>query len=659
MPLNLKILDEACTGCIKGYANKHRLGKGDTFSIRCNGIPTNYVSVNTARILGNESSASATALLDPVTWAGEMLDWHCLDPDGSIWARKNPNEYSKQMEVNPERKSKYHRPYQATMLRCSSRRKLFRIGRQAGKTETLIVSIIFHLFTNSNFKIILITPFQAQIELIFGRIRELIESNDQLANSIRRRVSAPQHTIELFNGSYIKGFTAGTRSGGNADSVRGQTADMLVFDEADYLAPADMDSALAVITNAPDATVWMSSTPTGKRERFYETSNSRLYKEFHYPSQVNPNWTPELEATFREQLTSIGYEHEILAEFGTQEQGVFQVGYVEAAEAEYKYADMRPDHRWHYAIGVDWNDTKIGTTMVVTGFNPTTNKFMIVERKTVSRDGWTQLSACHNIAELNRKWRPFAIYVDQGYGATQIEVLRKFALEARTNKEKGPNHMDAKLLNVLKPYQFGSTIEIRDPFTKQPVKKPSKGFLVESAVRRFESNDIYFPKSDTELKAELLGYIIDRVSIHGQIVYGTNNENIGDHVLDAMMLSLVAFTLEKTSIGKPLITEKILFQDIPNGGDNQKLSWKEMRKLASPVTGRNDIDAAGSSNLPAANTTHDEPEKNKLWTWPGWGHDAPKPDVSEQRKKFGILKKGVENTGRGSQLGTPPRRNKF
>lgn len=656
MALNLKILDEACTGCIKGYAGKHRLGKGDTFSIRCSGIPKTFISPNTIRALSNESAISATALLDPVTWALENLDWHCLDEDGSVWARKNPEEYRKQMEERPDRASKYHRPYQATMLRCSARRKVFRIGRQAGKTESLIISIIFSLFTNANFKIILITPFQAQIELIFGRIKELIATNPSLQNSIKRAVSAPQHTLELYNGSYIKGFTAGTRSGGNADSVRGQSANMLVFDEADYLAPADMDSALAIITNFPDATVWMSSTPTGKREKFYETCNSRLYKEFHYPSSVNPNWNEELESDFKSTYTSIGYVHEVEANFGAQEEGVFQVGYVEAAEAEYRYADMKPAPGWHYSIGVDWNDVKVGTTLVVTGFNPTSSKFLIVERQVVSREGWTQLTACNKIAELNRKWHPFAIYVDSGFGGTQIEVLRKFGYEARVDKEKGPNHLDAKLVKILKAYQFGSTIEIHDPWTKQLVKKPAKGFLVESAVRRFESNDIYFPKSDTQLKAELLGYIIDRVSVHGQVVYGTNSDNVGDHNLDALMLSLVAFTLEKTTYGKPVISEKILFQNLPDREGHDQLTWRELRQAASPVNGRNDLEEVPGS-LPAANTA--QPDTNKLWVWPGWEADKPAPDMSLQRKKFAMLKRGVENTGRGSMLGKGPRRNKF
>src|SRR5690606_21833652 len=134
----------------------------------------------------------------------------------------------------------------------------------------------------------------------------------------------PNYTLELHNGSIIRGFTAGTKSGGNADNVRGQDANMLVFDEADYLGRKDIDSAMSIVTNHPNATVWMSSTPTGKRERFYETCLSSRWKEYHFASNENPLWTKDLEADFREALTEVGYKHEILAEFGEQEQGVFQ-----------------------------------------------------------------------------------------------------------------------------------------------------------------------------------------------------------------------------------------------------------------------------------------------------------------------------------------------
>lgn len=507
---------------------------------------------------------------------------------------------------------------------CTSKYKVFRIGRQSGKTETLVISILFSMFTNSNYKIVLITPFQSQIDLIFKRIEVLVQGNPTLANSIKRSVKAPQYTVTLHNGSEIIGFTAGTKSGNGAGSARGQHANMLVFDEGDYLDRSDLDAAMAIITNSPDATVWMSSTPTGRREKFYEICHDREWKEFHYPSHVNPNWTEQLDRLFKKNLTTIGYKHEILAEFGEQEEGVFQASYVDKAMAEYSYAACTPSSGWLYSIGVDWNSPKIGTTIYVTGFNPASNRFMLVEHMTIQREGWTQTVACEKIVELNRKWRPFAIYVDQGYGSVQIEILRKYGFDARIDPEKGPSHIDSRLPKVIKAFDFGSSIEIRDPFTKELRKKPAKGFLVENAVRRFEANDLMISKEDTQLKRELLGYIIKNITVTGQVVYTTLDDTIGDHNLDAVMLSLVAFTLEKSALGKPILNEKVQFTSLENRNSNQIIDKdlvpiktqsdkeKQEQQKALRPSDRSELKGNVSNN-------------KKVWDWPGFMRDEPRP----------------------------------
>lgn len=656
--LNVLNCDVECTTCIKDYVKKHGLGRGGKFVVPCTGIPKEYISEQVSMGL-DIGDISPEALLDPVKWASEVLDWHCWDPDGEIWARKDPDEFAAIRALDPERPSKYHRPYQRAMLGCTSIRKVFRCGRQIGKTAVLGIAMLFHMFTHPNFKIVLITPYQSQIELIFKNLEEHIRHSPYLANSIKRNVKAPNYQLELHNGSLIKGFTAGTKSGGGAGAARGSSANMLVFDEADYLDKADMDAALSIITNFPNATVWMSSTPSGKREKYYETCLSKGWKEFYYPSYVNPNWSTQLDNDFRTILTEIGYKHEVLAEFGEQEEGVFQVPHVEAAQVKYEYTDHpAPAPTWHYAIGVDWNDTKVGTTICVMGFNPNTNKFRLVERARVSRAGWTQLSACQEIVQLNRKWRPFAIYVDKGFGSTQVEVLHKLGYDARTNPELGVHHPDAKLPSVVKAYDFGSKLETRDPFTKQKIKKPAKGFLVENAVRRFESGDIQIPLSDDELKAELLNYIIKNVSPTGQIVYGVNSEEIGDHNLDAFMLSLVAFTLEKSAFGKPVMTESIQFS-LPEKEDEgwvpvnqeKELNYRELRQYSDPrnkgETKRTTVN--NGDDRPVNN--HDTPRQVQLWAWPGWEYDKPKPVIKKQlpmaRPSRGSFGRGNRGPGKG------------
>ncbi len=642
MGFNLLACDQACTDCIKSYKKKHDLKQGDEFKIQCNGIPKEYVSPSIMEGLDGDDLRSYLATLDPVTWAADILDWHCQDPLGEIWKRKTedgtlgevtPYLDEKYSDLVLKGKSAFNRPYQSIMLRCTSKRKVFRIGRQAGKTETLCVSILHNVFTKKDFRVIVITPYQTQIEVIFNRLNSLIKNAPKLNGSMKRYVKAPNYTIELHNGSTIRGFTAGTKSGGNADAVRGQKANMLVFDEADYLSPEDMASALAVITNYPDATVWMSSTPTGKRERFYDSCRSHLYKEYYYPSMVNPLWGPDLEEFFRNEFTDIQYTHEVMADFGEQEQGVYQAVHIDDAMSDYVYEDKRLDG-WSYTFGVDWNDQRVGTTIAVVGYNPTNHRMRLFNRYVVSKEGWTQVAAIEKIIELNAYWEPASIYVDKGYGGTQFEIIKKYGYDSLVNKDKGPRHPDSRLHRITKQYDFGSKIVIKDLFTKQDIDKAAKPFLVENSVRRFEQRMFEFSRYDTQLEAELRGYIIDHTTVSGSPVYAQGNEKVGDHNLDALNLALIAFTLEGSEFGKIKFDNSIAFtpgfgQKPPaNPGTIPGANPPDVKKIpqgSKPSMDRTNVIENKTPGLQNAPAVRANPKPAKLWSWPGWESDKPRP----------------------------------
>lgn len=214
--------------------------------------------------------------------------------------------------------------YQAEMLRDPSLKKVARCGRRTGKTETMCIDMLHNATTKNNFRCLVITPYENQVRLIFTRLKELLESSPML-NAMKIKMTSSPYNISFNNDSCILGFTTGAASGSGASSVRGQRADALYLDEMDYMADNDFDTISTIAAERPDITVFMSSTPTGARKKFYEccTNKSLGYKEFHFPSSCNPNWGPEMEAEFRSSLSAQGYIHEIEAEFGDEEAGVF------------------------------------------------------------------------------------------------------------------------------------------------------------------------------------------------------------------------------------------------------------------------------------------------------------------------------------------------
>ena len=90
MALDLNICDKECLYCVKQYKEKFEFKKGDKFQVRCGGIISKEVRAGFLQHLDPEDRITASTLLDPVAWAARTLDWHCLDHDGSIWRRKNP-----------------------------------------------------------------------------------------------------------------------------------------------------------------------------------------------------------------------------------------------------------------------------------------------------------------------------------------------------------------------------------------------------------------------------------------------------------------------------------------------------------------------------------------------------------------------------------------
>jgi replicative DNA helicase len=526
-----------CQNCHSQRYNKFVTEQGKTyteFPINCSLIPENnqYLPQYVIKQLNAKELAEAETYLDPVKWAEKFL----LMSDGRPWKA---------------------RWYQEEMLRCSSNRKVVRAGRRIGKTDTIAVDILHFTFTNKSKKVLIVAPYKSQVEEIFGRLRAFISNKATLQNAIKKDVSSPYYQIELYNGSTIRGFTSGTKSGSDAGAVRGQDADRIYLDEADYLQQGDLNATQAILLTTPETRLWASSTPTGRRDHFYKwCKETPTYKQFHFPSMVLPHWE-EIEEEIRADIpTDLAWTHEILADFGEQGEGVYQNAYVDSARTNYHYGEMkREQYGWIYSIGVDWN-SEVGTEIIVVGYNIQEDMFYVVEDSNVPKQGWTQLAGIEKVIELNTKWIPHFLYVDEGAGATNIELLKKCGYDMIQEK---PNHPTCFLKDRVKGYNFSSKIDSRCPITKKVIKKHAKPYLVENSVRRFEEQRFRFSKHDTMLERQLLNYIVERVTPSGVPVYGQNEPTLGDHKVDALNLALIGYKLELSTLGKPVHSSHIGF----------------------------------------------------------------------------------------------------
>ena len=436
------------------------------------------------------------------------------------------------------------RVYQTLILRDPALRKVLRAGRRLGKTFSMAIALLHYSYTHKDGRCLVIAPMKSHVELIYQEIVRLASKNEIVLNSITRKVTSPQFMIQFSNGSTIRFFTSGMRSGGKSDVARGQEAHVIVLDEMDYMHADDLDALYAMLQKTaedqPDKVLIGASTPTGRRERFWEWCRSERFKEFWFPSYCNPFFSKEQEDEFREQYSEIGYRHEIEADWGEDAEGVYPRKFVDKAFVDpgWDYRAEVTSARNFYTIGVDWDKYGAGTNIVVLEICSDSyeeerfrNKVKICYREEIQKSEYTLTKAVQRIVELNSIFQPKHIYVDRGYGEVQVELLHKYGVE---NPASG-------LREKVKGISFSETIDIRDPYTKQIVKKEIKPYMVDNLRQYLEKEVLNISERDTEIYMQLISYVVLRTTQTGRPVFEAGGSAV-DHAHDALMLALLAIT---------------------------------------------------------------------------------------------------------------------
>lgn len=439
------------------------------------------------------------------------------------------------------------RVYQILFLRHPSVRKMLRQGRRSGKSYSLAILLLHYTYTHNNAKCIVVTPKKEQGAVVYKNLLEMIQMSQSISDSVTRKVTSPQHMIELSNGSAVKFFSSGMSSGGRADIVRGQEADILVLDELDYMHPDDIVALYAMLQRTSEnqeAKILVgASTPTGQRTTpFYEWCSSERFKDFWWPAYCNPFWDQATEDEQRAQYTEMEYRHEIEADWGEDTAGVYPRLLLDRAfiEPDWKYKVAVNSARSFFVMGIDWNKVEAGCNFVVLEVcdedyedKRFQNKIRCVYREETDKSAeFTYLHAIERIHELHKAFKFRHIYVDYGAGSVQVELLHKY----------GKEHPESNLRKIVKAIDFGGRMEMMDPATNEKVKKYNKPLMVDTLLRFLENNSIFFPAHDDNLYVQLSSYVVERVNESGRVVYSAGGNTV-DHAHDALILA--SFAIEQ------------------------------------------------------------------------------------------------------------------
>lgn len=522
---------------------------------------------------------------NPILWAKVYLDWEARDYQFAI--------------LTEGKKSK---------------KLVLRLGRRLGKTDDMCVLILWFAYTqynkgpNNQYDIIIATPYETQIDLIFKRLHQLIEVSPLLGGLISRDV---HHNICFnINGvtSNILGLTAGANNAtGGANSTRGQRADVIILDECDYIGSNQVTNILNIRNEAPERIrLICASTPSGKHEEYYrwcigaskkyfptqdDIKNNRFtgymteekavgegngWTEIYAPSNVNKELlkiNPDTLQTYlediRDELSEMRYVQEVMAEFGEEELGVYQKKYIYEAIKEGERLGYRYITKWSKQdreaylkrtqgqciriLGVDWDKYAAATNMVCMEFDRFHQDadgrivplFKMLFRIEIARSDFTYVNAMNKIIELNDEYKFDWIAIDRGYGEVQLEMLHKYGLE----------HEETSLADKVIGYQFSQKIEVTDPYTRKKDSKDLKPFMVNNSVNLFEKGKIVLDPKDKTMIQQLEEYRVKSISASGKPIYTDENE----HAIDSMNLALLAFEQHHGELLKKVFSIKTIF----------------------------------------------------------------------------------------------------
>jgi hypothetical protein len=533
---------------------------------------------------------------DPVKWCEAFL--------------RDPNDKDKSFSL---------RSYQREILSQSReyRRIVLRYGRRMGKSVTMCADTLWWCSAypivrmieegrqrQLPYTIIIATPYETQIKELWSVYAALIADSPLLREQIIKMRTSDVHTIEFDNGSIIKGYTIGISSSNRGTSLRSLSADMVFLDEMDFIPREIIEQVIMPIwTTHPDTRLRVCSTPSGKRELFYEwcTKAEELgWLHRHYPSwhPDNTNWMSIAQAKEKGTLitdsteyqvraiTSAGnYEREYGAEFGEEFGGVYKSHLIQRCLKKYgRNIDITNPEVFDpgfqqkmnnlYIVGVDWNSYINGGQVVMVEYcrEPTierffddevgqdveinfTGKYRLFYRRGISSKDSTQRKTREEIIRLMRTMKVDFLYVDYGAGDTNIEELTLY----------GTSHPELGLNRKLKVIDSGASVEHYDPVAGRIVKKRNKSLMVNFSALNLEENMFILPKEEDEtvrLVGQMRGYQVKNVTTRGDYTYEG-----ADHILDAFNLAVYGFQKEYGEILNNRISYKVLFLNDPRFKD--------------------------------------------------------------------------------------------
>ena len=283
------------------------------------------------------------------------------------------------------------------------------IGRQFGKTTIAENLAIYWSLNQSDQVVYWVSPTDSQAQKVY---KEIVNSIIESGCIKSKKMPKGDTEIVFTNGSKIL-----FRSAASEDSLRGQSVDYMIMDEAAFIKKDTVETILLPMLNVRGKKCLFISTPKGKNflyEYFLNGQKLDKWKSLRYSTYDSPFANEELINMFRETLAPKLFQQEVEAEFVDSSSIFNNISDVMCLEP---INEPQPDERYFAGIDIGFiNDASVLSIV---------NK----DGNLVKYYRWDNIEApelMNEIVEINKKWKFIKVLIESNnQGLTIYQDLRR------------------------------------------------------------------------------------------------------------------------------------------------------------------------------------------------------------------------------------------
>lgn len=330
-------------------------------------------------------------------------------------------------------------PAQRDIFRGAKRFNVVRCGRRFGKT--VLALAILGSFVGQAKPIAYLAPTYKMLSDVWREAKRTFAPIIKDSNEQEKRIT-------LVTGDVIDFWSLD-----NFDAIRGRKYACIVVDEAAMVRNLEEAWTMTLRPTLADyaGSAWFLSTPKGKNYFWtldLKSQTDPTWASFHAPSSANPYIAAEELEAFRNDLPTIAYQQEVLAEYVDVAGALLRREYL-------RYADTIPDGL-NIGMGVDLaistGTYADYTAAVVVGHDRETGTRYVLD---VARGQYGGLPEIKRFIEaMAAKWNPRRINIEQvQFQAVVVKEMLKGSLPVKAVKPD--KDKVTRFHNILARYEQG------------------------------------------------------------------------------------------------------------------------------------------------------------------------------------------------------------